>query len=377
MTDTMTQDSLLPVQLPINWKQELTPNGLPYVVCRVTDNIVDVTSGLPLNFRVAKCYDGTNSYLEYMKELVEVPDWWDKFFATAKQGFAVQKKVDGIRCFVFGGVAYSASLRRIPNLNIQRAVSTGLYDGMDGELNHRKLGFRETQSIVMSHNRGIGELQFSVFDFIDVNARCFRERWIKLREAVDRLILEKAPKFAELAIDVVGTTFYEDHLSPEHSLLAVNRYLTFMAAVNFEGCVLRSLGYPYPTSRPTIRSPHMIKVKLVADAEARVVAVNQGRTNNNCPMDELDGTTSRGFRKENYSLTDTAGSLQVIGLAGTPFAGRTFNVSLGSLTQVERKEIFDSSPDVIDKLVTFKYFGFGDYNLPRSPIFKAFRNQEG
>ena len=43
-------------------------------------------------------------------------------------------KLDGIRCVVIDGVAYSRSLKPIPNEEIQKFFSSGKYDGFDGEL---------------------------------------------------------------------------------------------------------------------------------------------------------------------------------------------------------------------------------------------------
>ena len=79
------------------------------------------------------------------------------------------KKLDGCRSTIFKGVAYSRSLKLIPNLSIQRwAKENAAYlEGLDGEFivgsPTSETVFRDTTSFVMSIDK-VKEFQFFAFD---------------------------------------------------------------------------------------------------------------------------------------------------------------------------------------------------------------------
>ena len=78
-------------------------------------------------------------------------------------------KIDGIRAIIYQGVAYSRSLKPIPNKSIQEWAMQNKesLEGLDGEFivgepNTEEV-FRETTSFVMSHDK-VREFSFYVFD---------------------------------------------------------------------------------------------------------------------------------------------------------------------------------------------------------------------
>ena len=80
-------------------------------------------------------------------------------------------KLDGIRAIIHQGVAYSRSLKPIPNKRIQEWAMQNKesLEGLDGEFivgepNTEEV-FRETTSFVMSHDK-VGEFSFYVFDIL-------------------------------------------------------------------------------------------------------------------------------------------------------------------------------------------------------------------
>ena len=77
-------------------------------------------------------------------------------------------KLDGIRAIIYQGVAYSRSLKPIPNKSIQEWAMQNKesLEGLDGEFivgepNTEEV-FRETTSFVMSHDK-VGEFSFYFF----------------------------------------------------------------------------------------------------------------------------------------------------------------------------------------------------------------------
>ena len=87
-------------------------------------------------------------------------------------------KLDGIRCVVIDGVAYSRNLKPIRNKYIQNCIGRPEYNGLDGELVvgsiFAKDCYRVTSSGVMSED-GEPDFTFWVFDRFDMD-RPYEER---------------------------------------------------------------------------------------------------------------------------------------------------------------------------------------------------------
>ena len=79
----------------------------------------------------------------------------------------VSTKLDGIRCLIIDGVAYSRSLKPVRNKYIQSIIGNEKYNGFDGELVvgniYDKDVFQKTTSGVMSE-QGEPNFVFYVFD---------------------------------------------------------------------------------------------------------------------------------------------------------------------------------------------------------------------
>lgn len=336
-----------------------TNSGTEYLRCNATKYIIDPNNGFPLSYRTPKALDW-NGLVKSQKQA-----------ATRKlvsSGVAYQPKVDGIRCTILNAQPISASGRVLPNRALQKLVSTGLYDGLDGELLHESGSFRSTQSQVMSIHGGLDGLKFHVFDLLD-GMKEFYHRWDTFVQ------YHSTGVWNQDIVKVVDTNIIPAKGLSEARLNNLIKDLEeHYSYIGEEGFVLRQLDAYTHFGRSNLTSPTIVKFKIVQDAEAIVLEVNQGKTNLNETVDELGGTQSRKFKQENFVPTDLAGSLKVVGVDYTPFANQIFNVSLGSLSEDERRQLLKDSSKLIDQKITFKYFGFGDYNLPRSPIFKSFRN---
>lgn len=340
-----------------------TSNGIKYYECKITGENILPNQELPTNYRVSKSLD-FNSLSEDQKEVL--------LSYLAKTDFLIQEKIDGHRCTIFNGIAWSSSGRKIRNQALQRKVSTGLYDGLDGELVARSGSFRETQSLVTSERGDLSELVFIVFDRMHGTDN-LKTRWDNFIKDYHSGKTNWDKDFLKIVKHDCKTTIYTKHQLE----LKLKNVTGICMEDNSEGFVLKPLHLPYTYGRASLSNPYSIKFKLVSDTEARILTVIEGTSNLNPPKDEQGGLTSRGTKAEFMIPNGLAASMYVVGENHTPFAGLTFNISLGSLTEFERKKLledYESDPDKFKgKRVTFKYFGFGDYNLPRSPIFKGFR----
>ena len=100
----------------------------------------------------------------------------------------VSTKLDGIRCVIIDGVAYSRSLKPIRNKFIQSIIGNEKYNGFDGELVvgniYDKDVFQKTTSGVMSE-QGEPNFVFYVFDDFTHPNLPYSERADKMRDKVD------------------------------------------------------------------------------------------------------------------------------------------------------------------------------------------------
>ena len=91
----------------------------------------------------------------------------------------VSTKLDGIRCLIIDGVAYSRSLKPIRNKYVQELFGKPEYNGLDGELVvgdiYAKDVFQKTTSGVMSAE-GTPDVKFYVFDICTTPEETFTAR---------------------------------------------------------------------------------------------------------------------------------------------------------------------------------------------------------
>ena len=116
--------------------------------------------------------------------------------STLEYPVYVIPKLDGIRCVIKDGVAYSRTLKPIPNKHIQNEVRKYPYlHGADGELiiGHpaSPTVYRDTNSFVMSHDK-VGEFSFYMFDIWNAVEK-FETRYNHLQSWFD---LNKMPDCA-------------------------------------------------------------------------------------------------------------------------------------------------------------------------------------
>jgi DNA ligase-1 len=224
----------------------------------------------------------------------------------------------------------------------------------DGEImtytNGKPDDFNTVQSKIMSHD-GEPDYKFLVFDSFHDPDLPFIQRY------------DAAVKFVEdfhlKTIQVVPHTLIgsvEDFIAfADHQL-----------AADFEGAMYRSIDGLYKSGRSTLRQGWLVKWKNFQDAEGTVVDfIEQLHNENEATTDKL-GLTERSSKQENMVGKNTLGALVLNTQWGTLRVGTGFDDLL-------RKRIWQNRDNYMGKIVTFKYQPHGAKNLPRFPVFKAFR----
>ena len=268
----------------------------------------------------------------------------------------VSTKLDGIRCLIIDGVAYSRSLKPIRNKYIQSIIGNEKYNGFDGELVvgdiYAKDVFQKTTSGVMSE-QGEPDFVFYVFDDFTNPDLPYSERADVMRYKVDTLTDH---------IKFLGQKLI-------HTVDDIKLVLGKEQSLGGEGLILRNPNGVYKFGRSTPKQQLSVKVKFFEQDEFEVLGFEERYTNTNeATVNEL-GYTSRSSHKDNLLPTNTLGSL-VLKYGDTTFkCGTGFDDAL-------RKEIWNNKEDYLGRLASIRYMSVGSKDLPRVPSFVGWRDKD-
>lgn len=267
---------------------------------------------------------------------------------------AASAKLDGVRAIVIGGTVYSRSLKPIPNKAVQEKFKH--LHHFDGELivgdPTSKTVYRDTVSVVMSHDKPADNVRFYAFDHIKYPQYGYEER--------RRLLVTQ---------DQLKTT--DVHLLPQHGLGNLDGLLSLeedLLDEGYEGLILRSTTAPYKFGRSTVKEGYLLKLKRFADAEAEVVGFEERMHNGNEATTNELGRTKRSSHQAGKTGRGDLGALRV------RWGGCEFNVGTG-FTDEERAEVWANRSAYVGRLAKFKYFTVGVKDAPRHPVFLGWRDR--
>lgn len=270
-------------------------------------------------------------------------------------------KIDGIRCVPFEGVAYSRSLKPIPNIHVQAFANVfhAHLDGMDGELtvgNPTDANCMQNSMAVMRKS-GEPEFTFHVFDVYDPTAPFD----LRYGEAFDR---------------VAGMYFNHPEVNiravPQHRCYSheeLDKWEAKYLEDGYEGLMIRSQHGLYKCGRSTEREGGLVKVKRFTDAEAVIVGFEEEQHNANEATRSATGATERSTSKAGLVGKGTLGALVV------QRGDVRFNIGTG-FSAIQRKEFWEARDSLMGRIVTFKFFDHGTVDAPRHPVYKSFRHVE-
>jgi DNA ligase-1 len=274
------------------------------------------------------------------------------------QGYYASPKLDGLRCLILDGVAYSRSMKPFRNKEIQKFAQeyADNLEGMDGELISGSptspTAFRDSTSVVMSEDGG-DDFTFYVFDNISMN-QGFNYRCARISAMLHEFNLPKV-------IFVEHTLIH----SVQELLYLEQKYLD----EGYEGVMLNDqIGF-YKQGRSGTKNPELIKKKLFSDSEFKVVGYECLYSNQNeAKINEL-GHTERSTSKEGLVPMEKLGALKLV----TP-EGKEFSCGSG-FDDATRVQLWKERDTLVGKLAKVKYFEQGNYDVPRFPIFLGFRSE--
>jgi len=265
-------------------------------------------------------------------------------------------KLDGIRCTIFNGVAYSRSLKLIPNLFIQDYIKqhAELLQSFDGELiigdKFAKDVFSKSTSGVMSSDKQ-SDFKFYVFDMYQPDTS-FIDRYKTLKHQLiscklDRVVLVEHQEITQEDIQ-------------QKELQALKR--------GAEGLMLNDANGMYKCGRSGTKQPELMKVKRFKDEEFMITGYEPKHHNaNEATTNEL-GRTARSSHKENLVPLDTLGALVLC-----TKDGKSFNVGTGFNDEL-RLALWNKREALIGQYAKIKHFEIGAVEVPRLPVFLGFRS---
>ena len=271
--------------------------------------------------------------------------------STLKYPLFASVKLDGIRCLVIDGVAYSRNMKPIKNEYVQKCIGKTEYNGLDGELIvsdiFAKDCYRQTNSGVMSKD-GEPDFKFYVFDRWDMEKFKFETRYTNI------------PKLP--FVEVVS----QFEIETEYGLLQFEQELLDKGA---EGVMVRSIDGTYKNGRSTAKDGILGKLKRFSDAEYRIVGFVERMHNANEATINALGHTERSSHKENLIGRGDLGAL-VLETAD----GQKFNCGTG-FDDALRAEIWANKDAYLGRMAKVKSFLIGVKDLPRFPVFISLRDE--
>jgi len=277
----------------------------------------------------------------------------DNDFSKVRYPVLVSPKLDGVRCIIWEGVAYSRNAKPIRNKYVQAwARSYGLHN-LDGELivGAPTGGSVLGRSMAVTAIEGAPDFTFHAFDRPERLYAKFEDSFDQLRHALedhDRISIVPQSRMRAWG-----------QLEMEEA-----RYLE----QGFEGIMLRAPDGPYKHGRSTLSEGWLIKVKRFTDGEAVVIGLEEAEENTNeATKDEL-GRTKRSSAKAGKVGKGMVGTIIV-----KDKKWGEMRLSPGVMTHDERKTFWDYKSMLIGCTVHWRAFGYGIKDKPRFPRFYGIR----
>jgi DNA ligase-1 len=281
--------------------------------------------------------------------------------STLRYPLLLSPKLDGVRCIVWEGVAYSRNAKPIRNRFVQKWAEQK--HNLDGEL---IVGsptdphcLNNTQSGVMSFD-GEPDFTFHMFDVPDAEGEWPGEQGLKRWEFQERI--RHAQTFVE--DERIVHVLHKQVLGVQGLMMLENQYLD----EGYEGVMLRDPNGPYKHGRSTLREGYLMKLKRFTDGEAVVTGLEQGHVNENLLQRDELGRAKRTRHQENLAPSGMVGTI----LARDEQWG-DLRISPGTMSHQERVHFFNHPDQLVGKTIHWRSFGYGVKDKPRFPRYYGVR----
>lgn len=266
----------------------------------------------------------------------------------------MQPKLDGICCLAVNGLAYSRTMKLIPNKFIQNWFEKNHIHGTHGELMIAG-DFNDVQSGVM-RVEGEPDFYYVVYDMWDTPKAVYEVRLERIKAIGEDFDYFEPERFHVIHTDVVN--------NPEECETTLDQYIR----AGYEGGMLRDPLSLYKQGRHTVKGQGLLKLKSFFDDEAVIIGFEEKMHNENEKTTDERGYSKRSSHKENLVPAGVLGALIV------KWKDVEFKIGSG-YTDGQRKHLWEIRESLLNKLVTFKAQELSKYGVPRFPVYKALRDE--
>lgn len=263
-------------------------------------------------------------------------------------------KLDGIRAAIVNGKLLSRTLKPIPNKHIRTILESPELEGFDGELiagdPWSKTAYRDTVSIVMSHDKEPTDVRFYCFDLWNM-PHPYHARWHQLEQ--------QGTASWNQRVDVVEQIV----INNEAELMA---YEASALAKGFEGVMLRDPNGLYKFGRSSMKDQGIVKLKRFVDGEATIIGIEEEMFNGNEAETNELGRTKRSTTAAGLVGKGSMGAIVVEDVETKV----VFNIGTG-FDAADRVDFWHNNR--IGQIVKYKHFPIGTKDKPRHPVYLGMR----
>jgi DNA ligase-1 len=254
-------------------------------------------------------------------------------------------KLDGIRCSIQHKKVLTKSLKRVPNLYVQKNLADIKLHGYDGEL---IVGSPTAHDVYRTTNSGVMRIKeepdFQLYVFDD----CVRQYPYRIRRPTE--------SYNHPFIKIVEHMIIESM----HDMYA---YEKSCLDQGYEGIVLRDPTAMYKNGKSTAKQGGSVKVKRFTDGEAIIESMEELMHNDNEATTNELGRTQRSSRKENKRPAGTMGKI----ICKDVETGVEVKIGTG-FSAKERQEMWNNQSRYIGVLWKYKSFKIGVKDKPRHSV---------
>lgn len=287
---------------------------------------------------------------------------------------ALSFKIDGIRGMAYDEALNSTSGVPLRNKQLQKAFSeiNHLAHGLDGEVidgNPWDKNVMQAATTAAMNTHAETNFTYWVFDDFSDMSLPFRERYANYQarvEEINRQLEEAGQRPFLRAVEYREISSMEEY----------NAMKEEAAKLGYEGLYGKSWDGLYKEGRATPKQAWVWKDKPWTDEEGLVIEVLEMMENTNEAFQDEFGHTKRSTSSEGLVGKGVAGAIVVANPKYVDEKGECikFRVSLGSLSMEERELVWVEREIIPGRIVTYKFFDFGIVDVPRSALFKGWRD---
>jgi DNA ligase-1 len=288
-----------------------------------------------------------------------------------------QPKIDGVRGLTTEGHLTGRSLKKHKNKFTTAFYSTPEYAHLDGELaaqDECRADLCRLTSSVLSTIKGEPFTFWHVFD-------CLR------KEVIGAPYVERHKYLTQyVAYEHTQGRCMHAKVVPMQVCETLEELLKLDAAwleMGYEGTIIRGLQALHKEGRATVNQGQLLRIKRFIEAEALVLAIEEGNANENeAQINEL-GHTFRTSHQDNKVPNGVVGNIQCTVLEDVDYQGemvllkgQIITVSPGNMDHKMRKHYFENQGELVNYVIKFKFFPKGIKDKPRFPTYVCHRSAE-